>query len=99
MDFKEYAKRKRLEAHKEIITDICMTINNCANCLNDETRRTDCFPLNCVDLHKVTANSFYMESYDNSKTNRELLDIASQHGYETGFVIETGGTLIKFWKK
>ena len=98
MDFKAYAEHKRKEAHKEIITDICMTINNCANCFNDETRKTDCFPLHCVKLHKVTANSFYMETYS-SKTNRELLDIASQHGYEAGFIMEGEEAWIKFWKK
>ncbi len=98
MDFKAYAKQKRLEAHRKIITDICMTVNNCANCINDETRQTDCYPLHCVPLHKVTADSFYMESYDNSKTNRELLDIAAQHGYKAGFIMEDGITLIKFWK-
>lgn len=99
MDFKTYAKQKRLEEHREIITNICMTVNNCANCHNDETRRTDCFPLNCVDLHKVTANSFYMESFDNSQTNRELLDIASQNGYEAGFIKEDNAIMIKFWKR
>ncbi len=61
MDFRAYAEQKRKEAHREIITDICMLINNCANCFNDETRKTDCFPLQCVRLHKVTADSFYME--------------------------------------
>lgn len=98
MDFKAYAKQKRLKAHREIITDICMTINNCANCHNDETRQTDCFPLNCVELYKVTANSFYMETFDNSKTNRELLDIAERHGYKAGLVKEGKDILIKFWK-
>ncbi|MBD5534540.1 MAG: hypothetical protein HDQ99_02550 [Lachnospiraceae bacterium] len=99
MDFKAYAKQKRLEAHKEIITEICLLINNCANCHNDETGKTDCFPLNCVDLHKVTADSFYMETFDDSRTNRKLLDIASQCGYEAGFVMEGKEISIKFWKK
>lgn len=99
MDFKVYAKQKRLEAHKGIITDICMTVNHCANCHNDETGKTDCLPLYCVDLHKVTADSFYMESFDNSRTNRELLDIASQNGYEAWFIKEDNVIMIKFWKK
>lgn len=38
MDFKAYAEQKRKEAHKEIIFDICMVVNNCACCYNDETR-------------------------------------------------------------
>lgn len=98
MDFKAYAKQKRLEAHKGIIADICMLINNCANCHNDETGKTDCFPLHCVDLHKVTADSFYMETLDNSSTNRKLFDIAGQNGYKAGFIEEGKVICIKFWR-
>lgn len=99
MDFKAYAEQKRKEAHKDIIFDICMIVNNCAECHNDETRQTECYPLNRVELHKVSANSFYMVPYDNSKTNRELIEIAEQHGYKAGFIIEDGKTVIKFWKE
>lgn len=99
MDFRAYAEQKRKEAHKEIIFDICMTINNCACCYNDETRRTDCYPLNCVELHKVTANSFCMVPRDNSKTNRELIEIAEDHGYKVGFVMDDGEMVMKFWKE
>ena len=60
MDFRAYAEQRRKEAHKEIIFDICMEINNCANCHNDETKKTECCPLNRVELHKVSANSFYI---------------------------------------
>ena len=73
MDFRAYAEQRRKEAHKEIIFDICMEINNCANCHNDETRQIECCPLNCVELHKVSANSFYMIPYENSETNRNLI--------------------------
>lgn len=97
MDFKAYAKQKRLETHRGIILDICIEVNNCANCYNDETHRTECFPLLCVPLHKVTVDSFYMESYDNSKINRRLLAVASQHGYKAGFIMEGGVNQIKFW--
>ena len=96
MDFKAYAEQKRKEAHKEIITEICLLINNCANCHNDETGKIDCFPLQCVDLHKVTADSFYMEALDDSRINRKLLDIASQYGYQAGFLKEDGEIIIKF---
>lgn len=99
MDFKTYAEQKRKEAHKKIIFDICMTINNCAECHNDETRQTECYPLNRVDLHKVSVNSFYMVPYDNSKINRELIEIAGRHGYKAGFIIEDGETIVKFWKE
>ena len=99
MDFKAYAEQKRKEAHKEIITEICLLINNCANCHNDETGETDCFPLHCVDLHNITANSFYMEAFDNSPTNRKLLDIAEQCGYKAGFVKDGKDMLIKFWRQ
>lgn len=97
MDFRAYAEQKRKEAHKEIIKDICIEINNCANCINDEARKIECYPLHCVKLHKVTANSFYMEPYS-SKTNRELIDIALQHGYKAGFIMNGNEIWIKFWK-
>lgn len=99
MDFRAYAEQKRKEVHKEIIFDICMEINNCADCHNDETRQTECCPLNRVELHKVSANSFYMIPYDNSETNRKLIEIAKEHGYKAGFVIEDGETVMKFWKE
>ncbi|RKJ68835.1 hypothetical protein [Roseburia sp. 1XD42-69] len=99
MDFKAYAEQKRKKAHKDIIFDICMVINNCACCYNDETRQTECYPLNCVELHKVTANSFYMIPYENSKTNRELIEIADRHGYKCGLVLEDNETIMKFWKE
>lgn len=95
MDFKAYAEQKRKEAHKEIIFDICMVVNNCACCYNDETRQTECYPLDCVNLLHVTENSFYMELYDNSKINRELIEIAEDHGYKAGFVMNEE-TVIKF---
>ena len=99
MNFKAYAELKRKEAHKEIIIDICLLINNCAGCYDDVKRKTDCNPLSCVELHKVTADSFNMDPYD-SKTNRELIDIAVQHGYKAGFIMEgTEVTEIKFWKE
>lgn len=99
MDYRAYAEQKRKEAHKEIVLDICMAINNCACCHNDETRRTECHPLNCVEFYKVTANSFCMVPYDNSKINRELIEIATDHGYKAGFIMDDDGTVIKFWKE
>lgn len=70
-----------------------MVVNNCACCYNDETRQTECYPLDCVNLLHVTENSFYMELYDNSKINRELIEIAKDHGYKS-FVTEE--MVIKF---
>lgn len=99
MDFKAYAEHKRKEEHKKIIFDICMMVNDCAECHNDETRRTECCPLNHVELHKVTANSFYIMPYDNSKTNRELIEIAERHGYQVGLTMEDKGMIMKFWKE
>lgn len=98
MDFKAYAEQKLKETHKEIILDICMTVNNCADCHNDETRQIECNPLNCVELHKVSKNQFYMESYD-SKTNKQLIEIAEDHGYKAGFIIKDSKTVLKFWKE
>lgn len=98
MDFKAYVKQKREEVHKEIIFDICMIVNNCAECHNNETKQTECCSLNCVELHKVSANSFYMVPYDN-RTNRRLIEIAEQHGYKAGFIIDAGETVMKFWKE
>ena len=99
MDFKAYIEQKRKEAHKEILTDICMSINNCADCHNDETRETDCNPLACLEVFKVTENSFYMNTYD-TKTNRKLFEIASQYGYKVGFVMDEKSVVtgIKFYR-
>lgn len=86
MDFKTYVEMKRKEEHKEIIFDICMAINNCADCHNDEIKQTKCCPMNRVELYNVTQNCFYMNFYD-SKTNRELIDIAAKRGYKVDFIL------------
>ena len=87
------------EVHKEIIADICLLINNCADCHNDETGKTDCFPLRCVELHDETVDSFCIEPYTDKNTNRKLCDIASQHGYEADLITEGNEvSAIKFWK-
>lgn len=38
MDFKIYIEQDRRNAHKG------MNINNCANCYNEETKKTECRP-------------------------------------------------------
>jgi hypothetical protein len=99
MDFKQYAEYKRKEAHKEIIKEICMIVNNCADCHDEKTRQTECVPDQRVDLYKVTETSFYIDAYD-SKTNRKLLDMGNEYEYKTGIVIEDDDTsYIKFWKE
>ena len=44
MDFKIYIEQDRRNAHKDILTEICMNINNCADCYNEETKKTECRP-------------------------------------------------------
>lgn len=96
--FKAYAEQKQKEAHKEIIVDICHVINNCANCYDDGAMKINCNPLQCVHLYDVSADSFYMDPYED-KTNKELIGIAEQHGYNADIVIEDGKTTgIKFQK-
>ena len=98
MDFNSYAEHQRKEMHKDIIEAICIEINNCADCINDECRRTECFPLSRVELFKVTANSFYIETYDNSRINRKLLELAEEYDYNAGLIEENGIVSIKYWK-
>lgn len=95
---KEYAEKKRAAAHAEIFKDICMVINNCTSCFNKAQEQADCCPSSLIPLHKVTENQFCMKTFD-SKTNRELLALASKHNYKSGIVIEDGNTWIKFWKQ
>ena len=96
-DFKTYIEKQRKELHKEVLYDICLIINNCANCYNEETRETECNCLACVDVYKVNANSFCMEIYDN-KTNRKLIDIGEKHNYNVGFVEDKDDVWITFYK-
>ncbi len=100
MDFKEYAVRQRMGLHKDVLLAICMATKNCADCFSDETRRTDCSPTCRLrnTLIRVTENGFYIESYNNSKVNRELLDLANDYGYKAGLVKKEDIIFIKFWK-
>ena len=99
MDFRAYTEQKRKEVHKEIIEAICIETNNCADCYNEKCRRAECNPCSRANLFKVTENSFYIEPYSDSKTNRKLIDIATKYGYEAGLIMEgTEVAWIKFWK-
>lgn len=87
------------ELHKDIIFDICMNVNNCANCYNDETRKTDCYPLQCVETYEVSEKSFCIEPYG-ERINKLLVNIAGQYGYKAEFIMEEKEiTLIKFSKQ
>lgn len=90
---KEKIEEIHKEIHKEIIEDICLIINNCAECFNDEIMQVDCCPLQCVELYDITADSFYIDCYFNLLV--ELADIAFEHGYGISVTKEEG---IKFWK-
>lgn len=90
---------QKYKSHKEIIYEICMNINNCANCYNEETRQTECTPFHCVQLYDVSRDSFCMEPYG-EKTNRLLDDIAKQYGYKVDFIMKGKIiTCIKFYKQ
>lgn len=98
-EFATYIEKQRKENHKDILTDICMAINNCADCHNDETHKAECNPFGCLEVFNVSANGFYTNTYD-SKTNRKLFEIASQYGYQVGFVMDEKSVVtgIKFYK-
>lgn len=92
-------QKKLKELHKDIIFDICMNINNCANCYNEETRQTDCYPLQCVETYDLSENSFCIEPYG-EKTNKLLYNIADQYGYKFEFIMDGKEiALIKFWRQ
>lgn len=87
------------EAHKKIIFDICIIINNCANCYNEGIRQTECNPFCCVETYELSEKSFCIDSY-NEKTNRLLTDTAKQHGYKVNFIMEENEIVgIKFCRQ
>lgn len=87
------------ELHKNIIFDICMNVNNCSNCYNDETWKIDCYPLQCVGTYEVSEKSFCIEPYA-ERTNKLLVNIADQYGYKAEFIMEEKEIkLIKLWKQ
>lgn len=93
MDFKIYIEQDRRNAHKDILTEICMNINNCADCYNEETKKTECRPFSCLEVLKVTGTSFYMDAYD-AKTNKKLIEIASRFGYKINFVVDNEKSVV-----
>lgn len=95
----ENLEQRLKELHKDIILDICMNVNNCANCHNDETRQIDCYPLQCVEMYEVSEKSFCIEPYC-ERTNKLLFNIADRYGYKSKFIMEGKEiALIKFWKQ
>ena len=58
-------ENKYFDCHKEIIKEICIYLNNCANCYDEELHCTKCDSLNCTkfQISKTTKDYFYMEIY------------------------------------
>lgn len=96
-NFKTAMLKKFAEIHKDIMYDLC-TLNNCADCYNDETRHTECNPVAILNPIKLSNNGFYLEMYDCSKRNRRMIDVANNNGYKCGIIFEDGISLMKFWK-
>ena len=92
MDIKEYIEKQKKNLHKDILSDICLLLHNCAEC-------RECNPSEILyrEVQKATQSCFYIEPYD-SKTNIKLLDIAKKHNYHAGFVNWKDGMMIKFWR-
>lgn len=65
----EKLEQKLKEMHKDIIFDICMNINNCANCYNEETRQTDCYSLQCVETYDLSENFFVLNLMEKKQIN------------------------------
>lgn len=88
------------DCHKEIINEICLYLNNCANCYNEETRCTECNPAICTScqIYEKTETTFCMDIYS-KETNDGLIRIASQYGYDAEIVGESGQECLEFRKK
>lgn len=80
---------------KELLEDICILLNNCANCKS-------CAPTDELKYYSgliiTTPNTFYIEPYG-EKTNAKLIKIAEQHGYEAGIITESDNTYLEFTSK
>lgn len=80
---------------KELLEDICILLNNCANCKT-------CAPtdeLKCYSgLIITTPDTFYIEPYE-EKTNAKLIKIAEQHGYKAGIITKGDYTYLQFTAK
>lgn len=66
-----------------ILQELCICINNCADCYNEETRKVECAPLASLEHHGelyLSDSSFYLNSYD-KQTNEELFEVAAKYGY------------------
>lgn len=77
--------------HGKIMGEICIYINNRADCYSEDMHKTECNPLNCLgnQVHGITENSFCMEVYGED-VNRGPSGIALQYGYSAGTAVEDG---------
>ena len=97
METKEH--EKILEPHKHILTDICIEINNCAECFDEDTKEVDCCPICCLykELHEISENTFYIE-YQNKKMYDKFEEIANKHGYKMIITKVEKREMVKFYK-
>lgn len=64
---------------------------------SEDNRCTKCSPN--VETFEVSKNGFYIEAYDDSKVNKELINLAEKYGYEAGVTQWDDIWMIKYWKK
>jgi len=79
--------------------DICMCLHNCADCYDEETRKTTCNPAARIknDIFAENEQSFCTEYYPGTGTQEQLRKAAHKNGYS--MIIFPDQNMICFNKK
>jgi hypothetical protein len=94
--------------HEKIIAELCLTLNNCGDCvtcLKNYTSTCDCdintqLAHNSLEVFKVTEKSFRIDGNYNNILTRKLLEVARKLLYNFEIVkCDNGDEFIQFSKQ
>lgn len=98
MNLEQYCRNiriKKVEEHTDILTEICTSLNNCANCCECKLENI----VNILEICDIGDGSFRMPGSWDSKIYKTFLDIASRYKYLFYIInIEDGDSFVQFRK-
>lgn len=64
----------------KFLEDLCVNLNNCTDCYDDEMKQCKCCPLMTLNLCKIDDKHIYLDPYS-ADINEKLKRIAISYGY------------------
>lgn len=73
-----------LSIQKRLIQELCIELYNCADCVDEITKKCDCSfakQINQLAVSNITSDSFELDGIYDEKVTQKLKNIANSLGY------------------